>query len=387
MKNSLFKLILLLSLVLTLVFSFASCEALVFGGNDDSTENGVNDTDGPSDESSDNGNSENDSANSGTPEHTHSFSEWLTTKSSTCTEKGELARVCMSCFEREVKPLDKIDHEFLNLKCKSCGLPECSAKLDAFDYSKIPAYSDKEYVILNENVPFFKESEKVTESYETYGSFDSFGRCTAAVACIGTDIMPDGPRGSNPSFNPTGWVQAEYRFISGNYLYNRCHLIAWQLSAETTNRQNIMTGTRYMNEAMIPFENMIAKYIKETDNHVMFRATPIFIGDNLLANGLLIEAYSVEDEGDGICLNLFFYNVQPGVKIDYATGSSSASTLSSFDSYIGGGYETAAVTARLEGFNENGCDVYCRDAVIVLFADEWLIGQKRAITKEFVTLI
>jgi len=307
MKNSLLKLILLISLVLVLVLSFASCDALGFG-KDDKTEN--------------------NSASTGTEKHSHSFCEWIEIKPATCKEQGENARVC-DCGKRETQPIEKIAHAFVNLKCTVCGIDECSAKQDAFDYSKVPAYSGNEYVKINENVPFFKDSEKVTESYETYGEFDSLGRCTPAVACIGKDIMPDGPRGNGTSFQPTGWIQAQYSFVPGQSLYNRCHLIAWQLTAETTNRQNLMTGTRYMNEAMIPFENMIASYIKETNNHVMFRATPIFVGDNSLANGLLFEAYSVEDKGEGICFNLFFYNVQPGVVIDYATGASRAANSDS----------------------------------------------------------
>lgn len=302
MKKGILKLLLLVSLVLVIALSFAGCDA-IGGENEDKVESNA--------------------PNNANTEHVHSFCDWVEVKPATCKENGQNVRVC-ECGKRETQPTDKRDHTFANKKCSVCGIAECSVKQEYFDYSKVPAYSGNEYVKINENVPFFKDNEKVTDSYETYGAFDSLGRCTAAVACIGRDIMPDGPRGSNPSFQPTGWVQAQYSFVSGKNLYNRCHLIAWQLTAETTNRNNLMTGTRYMNEAMIPFEDMIAAYIKETNNHVMFRATPIFVGNNKLASGLLVEAYSVEDNGDGICFNVFFYNVQPGVNIDYTTGASQA---------------------------------------------------------------
>lgn len=313
MKNGLSKLLLILTLAFALVISLASCDALGNGNVD----------------------RENSSNNGGAQEHEHFFGPWMTTKPATCTEKGEDARVCGECGFRESRALDITDHDYVNSKCKICGasnaptLPGGSTsivdigKMDSFDYSKVPAYSGNEYVTVNENKPFFTENEKVTESYETYGSFDSLGRCTVTEACIGKDLMPTGDR-TNTSFQPTGWIQAQYSFMGADALYNRCHLIAWQLTAETTNKQNLITGTRYMNEAMIPFENMVAKYIKETDNHVMYRATPIFIGDNLLASGVLLEAYSVEDNGDGICFNIFLYNVQPGVIIEYATGASRA---------------------------------------------------------------
>lgn len=196
--------------------------------------------------------------------------------------------------------------------------------LEAFDYSKIPAYSGSEYVTVNNNTPFFSDAEIVTEAYEKYSKLDSLGRCTVAMASLHKSLMPSEDRESISSVTPTGWIQAKYDCISGKYLYNRSHLIGFQLSGENALEENLITGTRYLNEAMIPFENMVAAYLKETGNHVMYRATPIFVGDNLLASGVLLEAYSAEDNGEGIFFNVFFYNVQPGVVINYSTGASYA---------------------------------------------------------------
>lgn len=191
--------------------------------------------------------------------------------------------------------------------------------------SEIPSYSGRAYVVINENIPSFNKYELTTKGYETYASIDSLGRCGGAVASCGREIMPkpDEERGSISSVKPSGWVQAQYDCVSGKYLYNRCHLLGWQLSAENANKRNLITGTRYMNtEGMLPFENMVADYIRETNNHVAYRVTPIYNGSDLVASGVQMEAYSVEDEGEGICFNIYCYNVQPGVKIDYTTGRS-----------------------------------------------------------------
>ena len=153
------------------------------------------------------------------------------------------------------------------------------------------------------------------------------GRCGVTYACVGVEIMPTEERGSIGQVKPTGWVTAKYDFVDGKYLYNRCHLIGFQLTGENANTKNLITGTRYMNtEGMLPFENMIADYVKETENHVLYRVTPIFDGENLVASGVQMEAYSVEDDGEGICFNVYCYNVQPGVVIDYATGKSHLDT-------------------------------------------------------------
>lgn len=196
----------------------------------------------------------------------------------------------------------------------------------AVDPSTLPAYSGSAWTVVNDNQPNFSASELTTKGYEKYSSLDSLGRCGVALASCGKEIMPGAneERGSISSVKPSGWVQKSYSGISGGYLWNRCHLIGWQLSAENANRQNLITGTRYMNiNGMLPFENMVADYIKETGNHVAYRITPIFEGRNLVCSGVQMEAYSVEDDGDGICFNVYCYNVQPGITINYATGDSS----------------------------------------------------------------
>ena len=185
----------------------------------------------------------------------------------------------------------------------------------------IPAYSGEAYVAINGNQPFFTEEDMTSSSYETYSPLDGLGRCGVAEACVGQDLMPTEERGSISSVKPTGWQVAKYDFVDGKYLYNRCHLIGYQLTAENANKQNLITGTRYLNvTGMLPFENMVADYIHETGNHVLYRVTPLFDGTDLVAQGVLMEALSVEDGGEGICFNVYCYNVQPGVTIDYATG-------------------------------------------------------------------
>ena len=196
---------------------------------------------------------------------------------------------------------------------------------ETFDFAAVPAYDGKAYVAVNDNVPFFTEEELSSASYETYGELDPLGRCTVCVASVGQDLMPAEERGNIGAVKPTGWHTVKYDFIDGKYLYNRCHLIGYQLTGENANEKNLITGTRYLNiEGMLPFENMVADYVKETDQHVMYRVTPVFEGDNLLAAGVLMEGKSVEDKGEGVLFCVFAYNVQPGVSIDYATGESSA---------------------------------------------------------------
>ena len=187
----------------------------------------------------------------------------------------------------------------------------------------IPAYSGEPYVILNDNQPEFSNNDLTTSSYEYYSKLDLLGRCGIAKACIGIDLMPTEDRESISHIIPSGWMQAEYGHVDGKHLYNRCHLIGFQLTAENANERNLITGTRYMNtEGMLPFENMIADYVKETNNHVLYRVTPIFKENCLVANGVQLEAMSVEDEGESISFNVYAYNVQPGVEINYATGES-----------------------------------------------------------------
>ena len=189
----------------------------------------------------------------------------------------------------------------------------------------VPAYAGEPFVVLNDNIPQFAQDSYVTQSYEAYGELDALGRCTQAVACIGKDLMPTEERGSIGQVKPSGWQTVKYDFVDGKYLYNRCHLIGFQLTGENANEMNLITGTRYMNvEGMLPFENMVADYIKETGHHVLYRVIPVYDGSNLVASGVTMEAYSVEDNGDGICFFVYVYNVQPGVEIDYSDGSSQA---------------------------------------------------------------
>ena len=191
------------------------------------------------------------------------------------------------------------------------------------DLASIPEYSGKPYVTINNNVPNFNTDDLTTDSFESYAPLDYPGRCGVVVANIGKDIMPTEERGSIGMVKPTGWHTVKYDVIEDRYLYNRCHLIGYQLTGENANENNLITGTRYMNvEGMLPFENEVAEYIRKTDHHVLYRVTPIFDGTDLLAKGVLMEAMSVEDMGQGLMFHVFCYNVQPGVVIDYHDGSS-----------------------------------------------------------------
>ena len=195
----------------------------------------------------------------------------------------------------------------------------------------IPDYSGSPYVELNNNEPEFSEEEKSSrECYEYYAPLDSLGRCVVTHACIGEELMPTEDRESISEVEPSGWINKKYDtdLVDGGWLYNRCHLIGFQLTGENANENNLITGTRYMNvDGMLPFENMVADYLKESiangeDNHVMYRVTPMFAGRNLVASGVQMEAYSIEDHGESICFNVFVYNVQPGIMINYLTGES-----------------------------------------------------------------
>ncbi|MCD8021234.1 MAG: DNA/RNA non-specific endonuclease [Clostridiales bacterium] len=198
-----------------------------------------------------------------------------------------------------------------------------TASAVSFDLSDIPEYTGSPYVVIDDNVPDFDEEDMTTDSFETYAELDSLGRCGVAYACIGTDLMPTEARGSISEVKPTGWHSVQYDIVEGKSLYNRCHLIGYQLTAENANKNNLITGTRYLNvDGMLPFENMVADYIEETDYHVLYRVTPVFDDDNLVASGVQMEAMSVEDEGEEILFNVYCYNVQPGIVIDYATGGS-----------------------------------------------------------------
>lgn len=198
------------------------------------------------------------------------------------------------------------------------AVQEVSAQLQSED---IPSYTGSPYTQINDNVPDFPLDDYTTEAFETYSDLDELSRCGVAYANVCQELMPTQKRGKIGQVKPSGWQTAKYDSVDGKYLYNRCHLIGYQLTGENANEKNLITGTRYLNvDGMLPFENMVADYVKETGNHVLYRVTPIFTGDNLVADGVQMEAESVEDNGDGILFNVFCYNVQPGIGIDYATG-------------------------------------------------------------------
>lgn len=193
----------------------------------------------------------------------------------------------------------------------------------AYSIENIPEYTNKEYIIINNNEPYFTEEDYTLKSFEKYSDLDLLGRCGVAYANVGIDTMPTTERGSIGMIKPTGWHTIKYDIVNGKYLYNRCHLIGYQLTGENDNEKNLITCTRQMNiGAMLEYENKVADYVKKTNNHVLYRVTPVFKDSNLLATGVEIEAYSVEDNGEGIKFNVFIYNVQEGIEIDYTTGDS-----------------------------------------------------------------
>lgn len=230
---------------------------------------------------------------------------------------------------------------------------------DKFSLSNVPKYKDQAFVEIHGNKPYFTKKEKGnTKSFENYHKLDKLGRCGVAYANISQETMPTEERGAIGSVKPTGWHTAKYKgVVDGNYLYNRCHLIAYCLTAENANKKNLITGTRYLNiEGMLPYETMVAKYVEKTGNHVLYRVTPVFKGNNLLASGVLMEGYSVEDNGKGINYCVYAYNVQPGIKIDYKTGdskllSSKANASSDADS----DKQTYIVNTNTKKFHKPSC--------------------------------
>ena len=210
--------------------------------------------------------------------------------------------------------------------CQGALPGDWSQAAGAVSLDDIPTYSGDAYIAVNDNQPFFTQDELTTEAFETYSELDSLGRCGTAYANICLELMPTEPRGDISSVKPTGWQSVKYDFVDGKSLYNRCHLIGFQLAGENANPKNLITGTRYLNiEGMLPFENLVADYVKETDQHVLYRVTPVFQGQDLVARGVLMEGLSVEDNGEGVTFCVYAYNVQPGVDIDYATGDNHAS--------------------------------------------------------------
>lgn len=220
----------------------------------------------------------------------------------------------------------------------------------------IPAYSGSPYIAIEDNVPSFDEKDLSTTSFEHYSELDFLGRCGTAFSNIGQDLMPTEKRDSIGQVKPSGWQTIKYDHVDGKYLYNRCHLIGYQLTAENANEKNLITGTRYLNiEGMLPFENMVADYIKETGNHVLYRVTPVFEGNNLVASGVHMEGYSVEDQGEGISFNVYAYNVQPGVIIDYKTGESKLGeldTVKSKDTDMAGSQQETSTASKLDNEQE-----------------------------------
>lgn len=230
-------------------------------------------------------------------------------------------------------PTDKTSqfHEAIERVAESLATAESSQSQERIStfttwngQETVPVYSGEPYTELNGNIPYFTDREKTEDVFEHYSDLDTLGRCGAAYANICKELMPTEKRGEIGMIKPTGWHTVRYDdIISDKYLYNRCHLIGFQLAGENANEKNLVTGTRYMNvDGMLPFENMIADYVKETGNHVLYRVTPIFVGDDLVCRGVEMEAYSVEDNGEGTSFHVFVYNIQPGIEIDYATGDS-----------------------------------------------------------------
>ena len=197
------------------------------------------------------------------------------------------------------------------------------AKNKQIQLKEIPAFSNKPYITVNENIPNFSKGELTTKSFERYSQKDWLGRCGVAVANLSLSTMPKEKRESISHVKPSGWQSTKYPNVEGGYLYNRCHLIGFQLGAENDNDKNLITGTRYLNvNGMLPFENAVADYIKKTKNHVLYRVTPLYKGVDLVAHGVLMEAISCEDQGKGIRFSVYVYNNQPGINIDYLTGKS-----------------------------------------------------------------
>lgn len=243
---------------------------------------------------------------------------------------ASFAIVLSGCSGKDVSSENNITAESTVSQTESANAQQTDDKAGqgtgaSFDISSVPAYSGSPYVEINNNVPEFADSDKTQTAFETYSDLDSLGRCQTAYANVCKEIMPTQERGKIGEIKPSGWHTVKYDGIDGNYLYNRCHLIAYQLAGENANEKNLITGTRYLNvQGMLPFEDKVADYVNQTDNHVLYRVTPVFEGNNLVASGVHMEAYSVEDSGKGICFNIYAYNIQPGIKINYSTGDSEA---------------------------------------------------------------
>ena len=318
----------LLTLLLILTVALCSCDTV------NSLLEGVGITDSVIDDTDTNGSDEQEDDKE--QPHYHTYVSTVTP--ATCTEAGKTTYKC-ECGDSYVSNGSApLGHSYVDGICSVCktadpdykqpegsdpGNNQPGNESDKFDYSTVPAYTDKNYVEIHGNVPYFTKDEITSSFFESYSDLDALGRVGVALACLGRETLPTDTRGSL-SYNPTGWVHNNYstNIIPQTQIYNRSHLIAWALSGENNNEKNLMTGTPYFNQiGMQIFETMVLDYIKETGNHVMYRVTPVFVGNNLLANGALMEAWSVEDNGDGICFCVFMYNVQPGVILEYETGN------------------------------------------------------------------
>ncbi|MGM9992961.1 MAG: DNA/RNA non-specific endonuclease [Candidatus Bruticola sp.] len=258
----------------------------------------------------------------------------------------------LSFVALNLKPVEAADSTIKLLAASTKKVSNSTA--GKFSLAKVPAYSGTPYAVINKNVPYFTKADRTSRSYERYSPLDNLGRCGVAVANIGRDLMPTAKRGKIGQVKPSGWHLAKYDCVEGKYLYNRCHLIGYQLTAENANERNLITGTRYLNvQGMLPFENMVADYIKETGNHVLYRVTPIFQGNNLVAHGVLMEAMSVEDNGQGILFNIFCYNVQPQISIDYKTGASSYGAAGTAYQQKNSGRSNSSQTSYQKKYNKN----------------------------------
>ena len=241
---------------------------------------------------------------------------------------------------------DQEEESALQEQTKDLEKSASDTTIQTLSVDEIPAYSGQAAIEINQNVPGFTESDYTTEAFEQYSPLDGLGRCGIAYACVGEEIMPTEERGAIGMVKPSGWHTVKYDFVDGKYLYNRCHLIAYMLSGENANTENLITGTRYMNtEGMLPYENQVADYVHDTGNHVLYRVTPLYEGDNLVASGVEIEASSVEDKGKSLSFHVYCYNVQPGVTIDYATGDSALAEDLATDNV----QETAQETSVADG--------------------------------------
>lgn len=319
-----------LSIILAIVLFFAGCSTLsnteVSTNIDNNSQISETISDNSSFSSEDNSTSANKESSS---ENNTSKSEDVVSSKNDASSKESSSKLETTSSKEETTTKNNNSTEIVSSESVTSGVG--SGKAVKINLSDIPTYSGNAYITINNNIPNFSADELTTTAYETYSDLDSLGRTQIALASVGIETMPvsNEERSSISHIKPSGWNQATYDNISGKYLYNRCHLIGWQLSAENDNKKNLITGTKYLNvNGMLPFENMVADYISETNNHVAYRITPIYEGNNLLASGIQMEAYSIEDNGAGICFNVYCYNVQPEITINYADGSSSGPSSS-----------------------------------------------------------